>query len=195
MADYCTVAEVKDLLNANESGSDTLLGVLVTRASALVDAFTRRTFAERTETRYYNPVEDVSWRTLVLDDDLLSVTTLTNGDAVVIEASSYVTKPANFSPVWGIKLLGSSGIAWTYTDDPDDAISVAGSWGYCTAAERPPDITQATARLALWLFRQREAPFSTVGNSYTGEYEVPVDMPGDVQAMLRRYCRPAWGWA
>ena len=195
MADYCTVADVKALLNANESGDDALLAVLVTRASALVDSYTRRTFAERTETRYYTPFEDTAGRLLLLDDDLLSVTTLTNGDGTVITADDYVLRPANRVPAWGIKLKASSGISWTYRDDPEGAISIEGTWGYCTEATRPSDIVHATARLALWLYRQREAPFSRVGNSLTGEYEVPVALPEDVIAILNRYRRGIWGAA
>lgn len=187
MADYCTVAEAKALLGAKETGDDTLLAVLVTRSSALVDSFTRRTFVERDETRHFTVSEDTDGRLLYLDDDLLSVTTLTNGDAEVIASDYYVLRPRDLSPAYGIKLLASSGYYWTYVDDPEDSITVMGSWGYCTAAARPADITQQTARLALWLYRQREAPFSKVGNTFTGEYEVPVDLPGDIEAALKRY--------
>ncbi len=194
MADYCTVAQVKALLNASESGDDALLADLVTRASAMVDSYTRRrTFAERIETRYYTPGEDTSGRLLFLDDDLLSITTLTNGDGTIIAAADYVLRPANILPAWGIRLKASSGISWTCEDDPEDAISVAGEWGYCTEADRPADITQAAARLALWLYRQREAPFSRVGNAITGEYEAPVALPDDVKAILARYRRAVWG--
>ena len=192
MADYCTVAEVKALLNANESGDDTLLATLVTRASAMVDSYTRRTFAERSETKYYTPYEDTDGRTLLLGDDLLSITTLTNGDGTTIATTDYVLRPANSLPAWGIRLKASSGISWTYEDAPEDAISVAGTWGYCTEANRPADITQATARLALWLYRQREAPFSKVGNALTGEYEVPIALPDDIRAILSRYRRSMW---
>lgn len=195
MANYCTVAQVKALISATESGDDALLAVLVTRASALVDQHTGRTFADRSETRTFTPGTDTDGLTLLLDDDLISITTLTNGDGTVIAAASYKLLPLNHTPKHAIRLLASSGLSWTYTDDAEGAISVNGKWGYCLSASCPADVVQATARLALWLYRQREAPFSRVGNVMTGEYEVPVAMPDDVQKMLQPYLRPVWGGA
>lgn len=191
MADYCTVADVKALAGMAETTDDTLLGTLITRASALIDRYTGTTFAERTETRYYTPSVHNDGNLLLLDDDLLSVTTLTNGDGEVIPSSGYVLYPLNKSPKYGIKL--KSDYSWTYTDDPEGAISVAGTWGYCTEADRPADITQACARLALWLYRQKDAPFGKMGNTITGEYEVPVAIPMDVAQTLMRYRRLAMG--
>jgi hypothetical protein len=192
MADYCTTAQVKALLGATETTDDELIGTLITRASALIDSYCRRAFVEASATRYYTPGVDNVGLTLFLDDDLLSVTTLTNGDGTVITAAQYKLFPLNRSPKNRIQLLESSNYSWTYTTDAEGAISVAGSWGYCTAAARPADVTQAAARLALWLYRQREAPFSRVGNAITGEYEIPVELPDDVKAMLARYLRFVW---
>ncbi len=191
MADYCTVDDVRALLGVVETADDALLGTLITRASALIDRVTRRTFAERTETRLYTPTVHNDGNLLLVDDDLLSVTTLTNGDGQVIPAGGYLLYPLNTSPKYGIKL--KSAYSWTYTDDPDGAISVAGTWGYCTTATRPADITQACARLALWMYRHKDAPFGKAGNTITGEYEVPVSLPLDVARILEKYRRAALG--
>ena len=69
-------------------------------------------------------------RTLNMDDDLLVVDTLTNGDAVVIVASDFVLDDANRFPKRRVRLKINSGIAFTYNDDPEQAISVLGTWGY-----------------------------------------------------------------
>lgn len=192
-SDYCTTAEVKALAGTTLTTDDTLIAALVTRASAMIDRYTGRKFVERTETRYYTPGEDTHGSALFLDDDLLSVTTLTNGDGSVIPSAGYILMPLNGSPKFGVSL--KSAYSWYTPTDAEGSISVAGTWGYCTAATRPADITQAAARLALWLYRQREAPFGRVGNSLTGEYEVPVALPDDVKALLKRYVNPLWGGA
>ena len=193
MADYCTVADVKALAGAQGAGDDELIGTLITRASALVDTYTRRAFTATTTTRYYSPGEDTHGLTLFLDADLLSVTALTNGDGAEIASGDYVLLPLNTERRDRIKLKASSGLVWTYDDDPEGALSVAGTWGYSTTP--PADIVQATARLGLWLYRQREAPFGKTGNVITGEYEVPTALPSDVKAILDHYRKPIWGQA
>ena len=193
MADYCTVADVKALAGAESAGDDALLATLVARASALVDTYTRRAFTATTTTRYYSPGEDTHGLTLFLDADLLSITTLTNGDGEEIASGDYALLPLNTERRDRIKLKASSGLTWTYDADPEGALSVAGTWGYSTTP--PADIVQATARLALWLYRQREAPFGKIGNTITGEYEIPVALPSDVKAILNQYKKSVWGQA
>lgn len=191
MADYCTVADVKALAGAISVSDDALLGTLVTRASAMIDTWTRRTFKAATGTRYYTPGVDTQGLTLFLDYDLLSVSALVNGDGTTIASADYVLFPPNVERKDRIKLKISSALTWTYDDDPEGAISVTGSWGY--SATPPADIVQVAARLALWLYRQREAPFNKIGNVLTGEYEVPTALPADVKALLVPYRRYAWG--
>lgn len=189
MADYCTTADVKALAGAALTTDDALIATLITRATRLVDVYTGRSFSPVTATRYYTPGADTCGPTLFLDADLISVTTLTN--VSVIPSIGYTLAPLNASAK--SRIILKSSYSWTYTDDPEGAIAVAGSWGY--AATVPADIIQATARLALWLYRQREAPFSKVGNAITGDYEVPVAIPDDVRGILDRYRRLAWGAA
>lgn len=191
MADYCTTAEVKALAGATLTTDDTLIAALITRASAMIDRYTGRTFVERTETRYFTPGVDNDGNLLMLDDDLLNITTLTNGDGTTIPSTGYTLIPLNGLPKYAVKLKVA--YSWQSPTDPDGAIIIAGSWGYCTASTRPADITQAAARLALWLYRQREAPFNRVGNTLTGEYEVPTAMPDDIAAILDRYVVPVFG--
>jgi len=189
MTDYCTVTQVKTLGGISKSTDDDLLADLVTRASAMIDAYTRRRFAARTETRYYTPTVDVSGQTLYLDDDLLSITTLTNYDSEV-PAEGFSLLPLNLTPKNRVKL--KSDYSWSYAaEDAEGSISILGTWGYSATA--PDDIEQAACRLALWLYKQREAPFNRTGNTLTGEYEVPTGMPADIKAILAGYRKPAMG--
>lgn len=62
--------------------------------------------------------------------DLLVATTVTNGNGTVITSTDYVLEPANRQPKQAIRLLDSAADQWTYDDDPEEAISVLGFWGY-----------------------------------------------------------------
>jgi len=189
MADYCTVTQIKTLGGISKSTDDVLLADLATRASAMIDAYTRRQFTARTETRYFTPTVDVGGQTLYLDDDLLSITTLTNYDSE-IPAEGFSLLPLNLTPKNRVKL--KSDYSWSYAaEDAEGSISIAGSWGYSATA--PADIVQAACRLALWLYKQRDAPFTRTGNSLTGEYEVPTALPPDIKAILSSYRKPAMG--
>lgn len=89
-----------------------------------------RHFHPLIQTRYRDATLDVSGSALYLDDDLLSATTVTNGDAVAVSSSNYVTEPRNETPYYALTLKGSSGLVWTYSTDAENAISIAGVWGY-----------------------------------------------------------------
>jgi len=109
---------------------DALVRAFVREVSAEIETYAARALSPRIETRYYDAVRDVYGAMLLLDDDLLSITTLTNGDAATIAANQYVFEPRGVSTYWAVRLLNSSGVVWTYSTDPENAISVAGTWGY-----------------------------------------------------------------
>ena len=91
-----------------------------------------RTPVPWTQTRLYDYAgrEMRNGRELNTGEDLLAISTLTNGDSVVVSSSDYVLDEANVYPKRKIRLKLSGGIIWTYTSDPEQAISVAGTWGY-----------------------------------------------------------------
>ena len=81
MADYCTAAQVKTYIGTAQAGDDALIAALITRASAAIDAYCQRTFTQREdETRKFDAVRDIDGNTLYVDDDLLSVDSITNGN-------------------------------------------------------------------------------------------------------------------
>lgn len=189
MADYCTLAHVKAVGNITDTSDDALLAALITRASAMVDSYTRRRFYERTETRYYTPGVDSTYQTLYLDEDLLSITTLTNGDGAVIPAAGYTLEPLNYTPKTRVTL--NTAYSWAYAaENQIGVVSITGSWGYCTAANCPADIVHAACRLTVWLYKQRDTAFGKAGNTITGDFEIPVTMPMDVHRVLNLYRRP-----
>lgn len=137
-----TVYAVRAAYLAVTAASDDAL--LLTLIRSVCDDIARtawRSFAPRMETRYYDALRDTERMTLLLDDDLLAVTTLTNGDGNTVASNDYVFEPRNAYPRYALTLKTSSGIYWTYDTDPENAISLAGVWGYHT---RYADAWQAT---------------------------------------------------
>lgn len=186
---YASLAELKEYRGISSSviTDDGLLGMLLTHASRQIDGYTGRTFgATATATRTYDAVRDVSpdKRTLYLDDDLCEVTTITNGTGNAV--TKYVTEPQNVTPYYAIRLKASAGEVFTYEDDPEDAITVRGKWGY---SETPPaDIRHATIRLAAYMYAQKDSSvFDTTAFPEAGVMTVPQGMPRDVREILDHY--------
>jgi len=189
VTDYCTLNDVKQYLSTDKSTDDALLSDLITKASVSIDTYCQRTFAAHAETRTYDAVQDIHGRDLLVDDDLLSVTELTNGDGTVLSASDYVLLPANATPKYAVRLKASAAYFWAYDTDPEQAISVNGSWGYVNSTVAPADIRHAAARLSAWFYKQRDAPFEATGLPELGEVIIPSALPDDIKRALAPYVR------
>lgn len=188
--DYTNVTALKVYLHISGSADDALLADLVTRASRLIDEHCGRRFYPTTTTRTFDANgPQVHNRMLLLDEDLLSVTTLTNGDGDVIAADDYMLRPLNWEPYFAIVLKQSSGKRWTYVNDPEGAIRVEGVWGYTNAV--PETIKQAALRLAAWLYRQRDTGVELlqVEVNEQGQAASPPRLPRDVHDMLGPFIR------
>ena len=188
---YCTATDVKNYLGISGASDDTLLGTLVSAAQQAIDMFTRRTFeASADATRYFDySSEYIDGPDLLLDDDLCAITTVTNGDSVVVASDERTTVPRNKTPYYVIRLLSDSGVTWTYDDEWMGAISVVGRWAYSTTA--PADIKQACIRLAAYMYRQKDAQMYDVTAIEAGVVVRPFGMPPDIKAMLQPYVRHA----
>lgn len=187
---YASLAELKAYAGIDSSGDDTLLTALLARAQAIIDSHCRRTFeAAADSTRYFDAEDDVDDDDLIVDTDLYSVTSVTNGDGTAVAASEYVLEPANHRPAYAICLKENSSVVWTWSDSPENAISVTGRWAYSLTA--PADITHACIRLAAWLYRQKDnsADVDAVNVTSGGAVIVPSGLPNDVTLLLRVYVR------
>ena len=118
-----------------------LVDATIESASRFIDAQSGRTFYAREETRLYDVPSGT--RELRLDDDLLEIGTLTNGDSTVLTTDDYMLLPANVSPKYAIKLKTTSANSWQPGTDggSEQVISVLADWGY--TSETPDDIREA----------------------------------------------------
>jgi hypothetical protein len=188
---YCTNTLVKTYLGVSGSGDDTLITTLIARAQAAIDRHTNRTFeAAADTTRKFTVGDDTDGLDLYLDEDLCAITTVTtdaDGDADALTVNvDYVTVPRNTTPYYALKILGGSSYSWTYTDEPENGITVLGRWAWSTAA--PDDIVHACVRLAAYYYQQKDAQvFDTVAVPDAGVITIPQGIPADVKLILAPY--------
>ena len=188
---YATLEEYKAWakVDSSDSADDLVLEDLIEEASRDLDRGTARRFYASTETRNFD--HPPQGRTLKLGTDLLSVTTLTNGDDVVIAASDYILLPANESPKYAIKLKQSSTVGWTLdsSGNSEQVIAVAGSWGYI--ATTPKDINIACMAIAKSQDQKRSG--QNVGGTATitaaGVVISPEGFPRYAADVIRKYKR------
>lgn len=191
---YTTLAQVKNYLDITSDTDDVLLTRLVDRAQKAIDTYTRRIFEAETATRYYEREHlDDSGFILQLDWDLLTITTLTNGDSsgTAIPNTEYWLTSAsgnrNYGPPYhGIRLKIDSTYSWEF--DTDYMVSVLGTWGYSTTA--PGDVVHATIRMVSYYYSQKDAStYDVTAVPEAGIITVPQGMPRDVERILGPYIR------
>lgn len=190
MADYCTLEQVKNYLHIGSNSDDALLAGLISTASALIDDRCGRFFSAQVGTRYYDAIgPHVAGHMLLLDEDLLSVTQIVNGDGSLVPIDKVMLRPINRLPYFGISIRQESGIRWTYDDNPEGAIAVTGTWGH--SASPPPAVQHATMRLTVWLYRQRDMGGEAIDLevSERGVSVAPARLPQDVMDILHPFVR------
>lgn len=193
---YCALADLKIYQGISAlTTDDVLLQKLIDAAQSAIDTHCNRTFeASADSTRYFDALRDVDqddYLTLYLDRDLCAITSVTNGDGTAITSTKYVTEPRNYSPWYALKLKPNSGIAWTYTTDPENAIVIVGRWAWSTSA--PAAIVQACTRLAVWLYKQKDNSADNSADrpimSSSGTVLLPSRLPTDVTDLIAPFKR------
>jgi len=190
---YLIAADLRAYLGITSSSDDALLTVLIAAAQAAVEEYTHRTFEAATATaKTFDAVRDVGKgddrRTLYLDQDLCTISSIVNGDGTTVTAAQYVTEPRSVTPYYAIRLKASANVAWTYNDDPEGAIIVTGKWSYSASA--PNDIVQATKRMAGFMYRQKDMQaYDSTAFSELGVLRVKHKIPEDITQFLEPYLR------
>lgn len=180
---YATVGDLREYLSITEGTHDALLDRLLDAAQKYIDLHTGRTFEASADSTRYLDADAISGRELWLGADLCAITSVTNGDSVVIAGTNYSTRPRNTTPYYALKMDTDSLYLW---DGTSGEIAIVGKWAYSTTA--PADISQATIRLAGWLYRQRDNAGEGDRPIITGNSTIlPSRMPADIEALIAPY--------
>lgn len=179
---YCTLAEFKSFnkITSYDGLDDAVIEDIIEGVSRAIDRMTSRTFYARTETRYYDTPDD---NCLVLDDDLLTLTTLTNGDGTVITSTYYKLYPLNTTQKRRIILTNTYGWLPNATTGNSGAISVVGSWGYASTV--PDDINLVCKAEAMNEYHKRFGENLSATATVTGA-GVVITPQGFLKSSLQR---------
>jgi len=199
---YVTTAQLKSYMGITSSSDDALLSACIDRAQSVINSYTNRVFESTADaTRYYTPIIDrlnnaLGYTGDLVDDftidtnfDLISLTSITNGDGSNVPLNAVITLPANFTPAYAIRIKQASGYFWTYTGSPESSVTIVGRWGYSLTA--PANIQQACLRIASGFYRQRDGSpdLSQSIISADGSAIVSSAMRADVKQILDPYKR------
>jgi hypothetical protein len=180
---YAELADLTTYLKITTDSDDVILTDALDAATQAIDNYCGRRFVAVTATRYYTAA-DLRHGVLWLDDDLLTVTTLLNGDASVLTSSYYWLDPRNSTPKHAIRLRSTA--YWNFATDGE--IAVTGTWGYSAT---PDDlIRQACLWLASYFYHLKDSQvFDVTATPELGQITIPKGMPQQLVvhlASLRR---------
>lgn len=153
MVDYAVATDVFAYGEFSEDEQDdtdiqSRIEDLITVVSTRFDIIANRAImAGGDTTRYFDLREAQDGRVLYLDDFIVSITSVTNGDGDSIANDKYTLLPFNSVRKSMIRLKADSGISWEY--DEDTPIAIVGEWAFYPAGTVPDDINLACVK-AVW---------------------------------------------
>jgi len=188
--DYCNFDDVKLRLNITGDDYNYQIADFVTTCSRWVDEYCRLPvdgFAVSNDsTRYFGHGDLSGFVALRLDVPLISVTTLTNGDGVILPPLAYRLEPRNENHYFSIRLL--SGYSWSFATDGE--ISVLGKWGRSLVVPAP--VKEATAMFAAWTLKRYQAALQdATANFDLGQITYSESVPKQIKALLTPYVNRA----
>jgi hypothetical protein len=178
------ISNVKTYLGIESTNvvDDALLAILMARAQGIIEAETGKRFDVTTETTLSFSDKNVEIGTLYFDEMCASITTITNGDGVVVPSTQYTTHPQRHAPYFAVELKWNATTVWdTWSGD----ITVKGKWGYSTSA--PSNVVQACDRLTMYLYRTKDNADSDRIMFTDQGMIAPGALPSDVMRLLVPY--------
>lgn len=171
-------------LDAADAALASRITALITTMSRQIDVYCRRSFYETTETRYFD-VPRMNGRNpgrLWLDKDLMSLTTLIDGDGNTITSEYYRVCPLNFPVKRWIELKYEKypSRMWAYGNEHRGTVAVTGSWGYNTT-EADAIVGEAAAAWIADIIRRGEE--TGIQNKTIGDYSVSYQAGSSEQRM------------
>jgi len=129
-ADYTTLTAVKRLkgIATAQTVDDDVLLDDIHQASGFIDIWATRHFVPYVFAKSLDE-SNVSGYDLDTRDDLLAVTTVTNGDGEAVDSSGYNLRPDNIYPKRKIELISSGAITWGF-QYRESRIVINGIWGH-----------------------------------------------------------------
>jgi len=188
---YIEIEDLRLYLGIEATTDNLLLEAAIEDAQSYIESQTNRKFEATTDTRYYSreALDRHNSTVLHLDEDLLTVTTLSNGDSsgTAITSTYYWLLPRNDGPPYHqIQLTTADGYYWQW--DTDCWVSVLGTWGY--SADAPYDIKRACLVLAAYFFRQKDSQiFDTTAVPEAGVITIPQGIAKTTDRIIARYKR------
>jgi hypothetical protein len=175
---YTVLNDLKAYLGISGVGEDAILTAAINGAQAAIESYTLRRFEAAADTTHY--LVNVDGGRLWLDDDLCQITSVTNGDGVLVASTNYNPAPRNRTPYYALDLKSTSTVAW---DAITGEIAVVGRWAASTSA--PAHVVQACLILAAYLYRRKDnALDGDRAIMTTGGTALPIAMPRDVRDLL-----------
>lgn len=190
LGDYCSAADFKRDIRTSSSDDDDIIEDIIRQSSREIDLFCNRHFYGVVETRRFDALYSVDGLSLLLDEDLSGVVSITVGDGTTVDDGEYVLMPINASPKTAIKILATSGKWWSFITDPEAAIAIAGTWGFVAGTTPPEPIKRAALMLARYRYEQFQAPFETQGQGDIAAMNVPSAIPESIKNILMSYRKP-----
>lgn len=185
---YCSLDDLKDHIMANGGGSftsqdDHNMAVAVNAVSRWLDTQYNTTFYARDLTQQYTATS----RDLLWVEDLLTVTSVKFDDdrdgtySYTLPSTAYWLEPRNAAnktqPFRQIRLKPSS--PRTFPTRQHYGIELVGSFGYCTAANRPDFIRQFVLLFAHRLWKRKDAIFGVAGAPALGVQIIQAQIKQD----------------
>lgn len=130
MYTIATLYDIRQHLNlaADDTGADDDLMKALQQASHILESLTNRRYCPAVESRSVTIDTDLP-SMLILPDDLLSLTTITNEDGSSISLSDVRLIPDHEDlPIGVIQLI--NGASFTYAESPLSAVTLTGTWGW-----------------------------------------------------------------
>ncbi|MCO5189351.1 MAG: hypothetical protein M9928_21730 [Anaerolineae bacterium] len=140
---------------------------------------------DATSTRYIDATGlHIEGRTLWLSHvgDCAEITEITNGDGATVDSADYIMTPRAVSwsdpTIRKVTLKASSGLVWTYDDDPEQAIAVEGYWSVYKKDSVPAEILGLMRELVNFGYTKRDSQvFDTVAIPEAGVVTIPDGFP------------------
>jgi len=157
---YPTVENAKTYLSVTGAGEDTEIGWFVDAATAWVENYCGHNFeADADQTIYILPeypalIGRSRRKLLIREYEIISVTSITNGDGETVGSGDYLLRPTSGPPYYMIELDADAGLVWWRGSDGAGVVTiVASSLGY--SATCPDDVFLAILETVGVLYRAR----------------------------------------